>query len=51
MMEEVKYSLIILNELNYYTDIPKEYNISEKIFDDLWMNLYYLFMNLRDLFK
>ncbi|MVJ60625.1 TIGR01741 family protein [Staphylococcus aureus] len=24
---------------------------SEEIFDDLWMNLYYLFMNLRDLFK
>ena len=45
------YTKINSDELNYYTDIPKEYNISEKIFDDLWMNLYYLFMNLRDLFK
>ncbi|WP_254230999.1 TIGR01741 family protein [Staphylococcus aureus] len=39
------------DELNYYTDIFRDYNISEEIFDDLWMNLYYLFMNLRDLFK
>ncbi|MBH4539319.1 TIGR01741 family protein [Staphylococcus aureus] len=39
------------DELNYYTDISRDYNISEEIFDDLWMNLYYLFMNLRDLFK
>ncbi|NFZ14631.1 TIGR01741 family protein [Staphylococcus aureus] len=38
-------------DLNYYTDISRDYNISEEIFDDLWMNLYYLFMNLRDLFK
>ncbi len=38
------------DELNYYTDISRDYNISEEIFDDLWMNLYYLFMNLRDLF-
>ncbi len=53
MMEEVKYSLIILNsdELNYYTDIPKEYNISVQVFDDLWMDLYDLFEELRDLFK
>ena len=52
-MEEVKYSLIILNsdELNYYTDIPKEYNISVQVFDDLWMDLYDLFEELRDLFK
>ena len=35
------------DELNYYTDISRDYNISEKIFDDLWMNLYYLFMNLK----
>ena len=33
--------------MNYYTDISRDYNISEEIFDDLWMNLYYLFMNLR----
>ncbi len=53
MMEEVKYSLIILNsdDLNYYTNIPKEYNISVQVFDDLWMDLYDLFEELRDLFK
>ncbi len=28
-------------DLNYYTDISRDYNISEEIFDDLWMNLYY----------
>ncbi|HCD3139888.1 TPA: TIGR01741 family protein, partial [Staphylococcus aureus] len=36
---------------NYYTDIPKEYNISVQVFDDLWMDLYDLFEELRDLFK
>ncbi|HDD6735487.1 TPA: TIGR01741 family protein, partial [Staphylococcus aureus] len=35
----------------YYTDIPKEYNISVQVFDDLWMDLYDLFEELRDLFK
>ncbi|HDH6549595.1 TIGR01741 family protein [Staphylococcus aureus] len=39
------------DELNYYTDIPKEYNISVQVFDDLWMDLYDLFEELRDLFK
>ncbi|WZC09320.1 TIGR01741 family protein [Staphylococcus aureus] len=39
------------DELNYYTNISKDYNVSEEIFDDLWMNLYYLFKNLRNLFK
>ncbi|SCS37556.1 TIGR01741 family protein [Staphylococcus aureus] len=39
------------DELNYYTDISRDYNVSEEIFDDLWMNLYYLFKNLRNLFK
>ncbi|MEB1811442.1 TIGR01741 family protein [Staphylococcus argenteus] len=39
------------DDLNYYTDIPKEYNISVKVFDDLWMDLYDLFEELRDLFK
>ncbi|MCM0356429.1 TIGR01741 family protein [Staphylococcus aureus] len=37
--------------LNYYTNISRDYNVSEEIFDDLWMNLYYLFKNLRNLFK
>ncbi|GAA5761545.1 type VII secretion system protein EsaG [Staphylococcus aureus] len=45
------YTKINSDELNYYTDIPKEYNISVQVFDDLWMNLYYLFKNLRNLFK
>ncbi|SCT59120.1 TIGR01741 family protein [Staphylococcus aureus] len=39
------------DDLNYYTDIPKEYNISVQVFDDLWMDLYDLFENLRNLFK
>ncbi|CAC6210997.1 TPA: TIGR01741 family protein [Staphylococcus aureus] len=39
------------DELNYYTDIPKEYNISVQVFDDLWMDLYDLFEELRNLFK
>ena len=39
------------DDLNYYTDIPKEYNISVQVFDDLWMDLYDLFEELRDLFK
>ncbi|WP_179135107.1 TIGR01741 family protein, partial [Staphylococcus aureus] len=38
-------------DLNYYTNIPKEYNISVQVFDDLWMDLYDLFEELRDLFK
>ena len=33
--------------MNYYTDIPKEYNVSVQVFDDLWMDLYDLFKNLR----
>ena len=39
------------DDLNYYTDIPKEYNVSVQVFDDLWMDLYDLFKNLRNLFK
>ncbi|EYQ46717.1 hypothetical protein W263_02361 [Staphylococcus aureus DAR1980] len=39
------------DELNYYTYIPKEYNISVQVFDDLWMDLYDLFEELRDAFK
>ncbi len=38
-------------DLNYYTDIPKEYNVSVQVFDDLWMDLYDSFKNLRNLFK
>ncbi|HDC7710116.1 TPA: TIGR01741 family protein [Staphylococcus aureus] len=39
------------DELNYYTYIPREYNVSEKVFDDLWMDLYRLFKKLRNAFK
>ncbi|GAA5465447.1 type VII secretion system protein EsaG [Staphylococcus aureus] len=38
-------------ELNYYTYIPREYNVSEKLFYDLWTDLYRLFKNLREVFK
>ena len=38
-------------DLNYYTYIPREYNVSEKVFYDLWTDLYRLFKKLRDLFK
>ncbi|MBR9442181.1 TIGR01741 family protein, partial [Staphylococcus aureus] len=39
------------DELNYYTYISRDYNISEKIFDDLWTDLYRLFKKLRNAFK
>ncbi|HGO4005639.1 TPA: TIGR01741 family protein [Staphylococcus aureus] len=39
------------DELSYYTYIPREYNVSEKVFYDLWTDLYRLFKKLRDLFK
>ncbi|HDE3650766.1 TPA: TIGR01741 family protein [Staphylococcus aureus] len=39
------------DDLNYYTDIPKEYNVSEKVFYDLWTDLYRLFKKLRNAFK
>ena len=38
-------------ELNYYTNIPKDYNVSREIFRDLWSNLYDEFKKLRELFK
>ncbi|MDG6742844.1 TIGR01741 family protein, partial [Staphylococcus aureus] len=37
--------------IRFYKGIPKEYNISVQVFDDLWMDLYDLFEELRDLFK
>ena len=27
------------NDLHYYTNIPRDYNVSEKIFSDLWDDL------------
>ncbi|MDN8924020.1 TIGR01741 family protein, partial [Staphylococcus aureus] len=31
------------DELNYYTYSPREFNVSEKVFYDLWTDLYRLF--------
>ncbi|SBB76056.1 Uncharacterized conserved protein [Staphylococcus aureus] len=39
------------DELNYYTYIPREYNVSEKVFYDLWTDLYRLFKKLGNAFK
>ncbi|HCX1942493.1 TPA: TIGR01741 family protein [Staphylococcus aureus] len=39
------------DELNYYTYIPREHNVSEKVFYDLWTDLYRLFKKLRNAFK
>ncbi|KAA2274873.1 TIGR01741 family protein [Staphylococcus haemolyticus] len=39
------------NDLHYYTNIPKDYNVSEKIFSDLWGDLFGLFDKLRESFK
>lgn len=38
-------------ELNYYTNIPKDYNVSREIFRDLWSNLYDEFKNLENYSK
>ncbi|MDU4463029.1 MAG: TIGR01741 family protein [Staphylococcus aureus] len=35
------------DELNYYTYIPREYNVSEKVFYDLWTDLYRLFKKIK----
>ena len=39
------------DDLHYYTAIPEDYNVSEKIFDKLLDELYECFEKLRDLFK
>ncbi|KAA9392172.1 TIGR01741 family protein [Staphylococcus epidermidis] len=39
------------DELNYYTNIPKDYNVSREMFRDLWSNLYDEFKKLRELFR
>ena len=39
------------DDLHYYTDIPKDYNVSEEIFDELSDELYDLFETLRGSFK
>ncbi|WP_455888698.1 TIGR01741 family protein [Staphylococcus aureus] len=38
-------------ELNYYSDIPKDFNVSNDIFMDLWMKVYRMFDELRETFK
>ncbi len=38
-------------ELNYYSDIPKDCNVSNDIFMDLWMKFYPMFDELRETFK
>ena len=38
------------DDLHYYTDIPKDYNVSERIFDELSDELYENFDRLRELF-
>ncbi|MCG1980762.1 TIGR01741 family protein [Staphylococcus epidermidis] len=38
------------DDLHYYTDIPKDYNVSERIFDELSDELYENFESLRELF-
>lgn len=39
------------DDLHYYTAIPEDYSVSEKIFDELLDELYESFEKLRDLFK
>ena len=39
------------DDLHYYTAIPEDYSVSEKIFDGLLDELYESFEKLRDLFK
>ena len=39
------------NDLHYYTNIPRDYNVSEKIFSDLRGDLFGLFDKLRESFK
>ncbi|PTE69334.1 TIGR01741 family protein [Staphylococcus devriesei] len=45
------YTLPGSDGLHYYTDIPKDYNVSEEIFDELSDELYDLFERLRGSFK
>ena len=44
------YTKLDSDNLHYYTDIPKDYNVSEKIFSKLSFTLYKLFKSLRELF-
>ena len=44
------YTKLDSDNLHYYTDIPKDYNVSEEIFDELSDELYDLFETLRGSF-
>ncbi|MCE4983064.1 TIGR01741 family protein [Staphylococcus epidermidis] len=44
------YTKLDSEDLHYYTAIPKDYNVSEKIFSKLSFTLYKLFKRLRELF-
>ena len=44
------YTKLDSDNLHYYTDIPKDYNVSEKMFSKLSFTLYKLFKRLRELF-
>ncbi|MCH4531537.1 TIGR01741 family protein [Staphylococcus haemolyticus] len=44
------YTKLDSDDLHYYTDIPKDYNVSEKMFSKLSFTLYKLFKRLRELF-
>ncbi|MBU7109115.1 TIGR01741 family protein, partial [Staphylococcus aureus] len=39
------------DELNYYSDIPKDCNVSKDIFKNSWFKVYRLFKKLRNAFK
>ena len=44
------YTKLDSDNLHYYTDIPKDYNVSAKMFSKLSFTLYKLFKRLRELF-
>mgnify|MGYP000030765644 FL=1 len=44
------YTTPVSDDLHYYTTIPDDYNVSQKIFSDLSFTLYKLFKRLRELF-
>ncbi|CDR66613.1 antitoxin YezG family protein [Staphylococcus schweitzeri] len=39
------------DELNYYSDIPKDCNVSKDIFKNSWLKVYRMFDELRETFK
>ncbi|WP_142289764.1 TIGR01741 family protein, partial [Staphylococcus argenteus] len=39
------------DELNYYSDIPKDCNVSKDIFKNSWFKVYRMFDELRETFK